>query len=186
MTEQPTDITKPYGVSEDGQRSLYAGGVRAWRIWHVYNNQLFAIVQGKVWRPGVNEADDFQSSGGFYGFKNISEAERQEGGSWELFQTGGYIGGSSRLRKFASPEDLLRFGDPNPRVAIGSYIGYGRVKVGTRGMRAQFAVPEYLLTPQDMDYAIELVGVAENYGMQIVTREQADALKTGLVPYERP
>jgi hypothetical protein len=177
---------KPIGMSEDGQRPLYEGGVRAWRIWHMYDSKLFAIIQGKVWKKGVNEAEDFHSSGGFYGFKNIAEAERQENDSWEKFQTGAQIGETGRLAPWATDGDRILHSAPSPKVVIGSYIGYGRVKIGTRGMRAQFAIPEYILTPADFNYAVELVGVAENYGMTIVTREQADELKAGLIPFERP
>ena len=177
---------EPYGISEDGLRPLYAGGVRAWRIWHCYNGKLFAIVQSKVWKRGLNVADGYESSGGFYGFRNIREAEMQEPDSWTRFNSGQSLEDVHRLRPWTSDEDAAAGRSPAVTVVIGSYIGWGRMKVGTRGMRAEYAVPEYILTPTDFDYAVKLLHVAENYRMTIITREQADALKTGIVPYAIP
>jgi hypothetical protein len=170
----------------------YRGGVRAWRIWHTWNGNLYAIVHDKIWKPGENEAENYGNGGGFYGFSNLQEAEKQERDCWTVFQEGRELGFRYNLplARFSLPSGVV---GAYVKVVIGSFVGYGKTQVGTKGLRCQYAVPEYILTPKNMDYAIELLTVAEKYGMEIITRDKAEEIqeaqkKAGkaLFPYVRP
>jgi hypothetical protein len=172
----------------------YRGGVRAWRIWHTWNGNLYAIVHDKIWTPGENEAENYGEGGGFYGFSNLQEAEKQERDCWTVFQEGRELGLRFNLppARFSPLPGVLGTGVA-VKVVIGSFVAYGKTQVGTKGLRSQYAVPEYILTPKNMNYAIELLTVAEKYGMKIITRDKAEEIqeaqkKAGkaLFPYVRP
>lgn len=66
---------------------------------------------------------------------------------------------------------------------IGSTLNYGRVVTATKGMRAEKAVPEYLVLSDNDDFNVRLLEVAEEYGMKLCSLEEAKAMPTGLMPY---
>lgn len=147
--------------------SQYVGAVRMFRLWTVPNfdnPKLKALVQEHIWAPGENQATRVSSgSGGFYGFKNLRELVDQEGKP-----TG------------------------NSRVA-GTILSYGRIKQGTLGARAQYAIVESLILPEYLDTAYDPVKtltwyrkLAKTYRCPLITWDQAEDLATGLVPYRKP
>jgi hypothetical protein len=147
--------------------SQYVGAVRMFRLWTVpnyANPKLKALVQEHIWSPGENRATKVSSgTGGFYGFKSLRELVHQEG----------------------KP-------DGNPRIA-GTILAYGRIKQGTMGARAQYAIveslilPEYLRSSYDPDVTLKWHrGLAMHYQCPLITWSQAEDLATGLVPYKKP
>lgn len=149
----------------------FDGAVRMFRFWHLVGTDLVAMTRDHKWLPGANLATGFSeglhSQAGFYGFASLKEAPMQEESRWESFNNGTPI---------TTGVDSV----------VGTFLAYGRVKVGTRGARAEYAVPEYILEPTDFNYATRLLTVADKYRMRMITREQADSLKTGVVPWVRP
>lgn len=148
----------------------YQGAVRQWRIWkydatHASSNSLKALTQSHWWIPGVNTCQTIQGANdGFYGFSDYDQFDSQE-----------------REKRNAA----MRSG-PGSGYVLGSILCFGRIKVGQYGARAQYAIPEYLIAPEDADAALKLFEIAEFYGCKVVSDEQARGLKTGLVPYRRP
>lgn len=143
----------------------YDGAIRMWRIWKYGSYRLMALVQYHVWEPGVNTAIDVSGAQGFYGFKDYHEINGQESGKLSAAMTRGPVSGG---------------------YVVGSILCYGRVVVGTKGARAQYAIPEYLVAPYDADHAVGMFELAEYYKCQLISEEQAQNLTTGLVPYRKP
>lgn len=141
----------------------YRGAVRLWRYWKRNNISLLPMHYSTPWKPGINHADLYGiiSGGGFYGWESLESAKSQEPAYWQQFHdTGKWL--------------------------VGTFLGYGRVMVATMGARCEYAVPEYLLEPENLDYTLELLPLAERYRMRFINREQADSLRTGVVPWVKP
>lgn len=148
------------------------GAVRAWRLWVLRDTDLVALTQSEhIWKPGENVDSHYRQGlgelnnvgGGFYGFSDYDEIQKQEPGYYAVVSKGGVSG----------------FSD----YAIGSILCTGRVKVGTKGVRAEKARPEYLVLTRSDDMNLRLMTTAEKYGMRLVTEDQARELRTGIVPY---
>lgn len=137
----------------------YVGAVRAWRIWRLKGHELWPITSVgvyKAWVPGKNTAQTPVGGNktGFYGFSDISEIWVQELEKWRDYDS----------------------------FAFGSILGTGRIQVATKGIRAEHAIPEYLIQQGSVRHA----RLANRYGMKIISVEEAQELKTGLVPYHEP
>jgi hypothetical protein len=137
----------------------YVGALRQFRIWR-YNEkaELIALVRGDhIWTPGENRA------------LNMSET-------------------MSGFHGFKSLSELYAQETPNSKHhVVGTILCYGRIKVGTKGARAQYAIPEYLVkTGAFAANPGTVMGIARKYSMKIISEEMAYDLKTGLVPYRKP
>ena len=142
----------------------YQGAVRLWRLWKISLGSLKGLVyDAKPWEPGENRAEldpqDIAAASGFHGFNSLDEMISQEESKWKNSQIVG------------------------AGFVAGSILCYGRIKVGTKGARAECAVPEYMIHSHP-EYVNS--GIALKYQMKIITPDQAYDLKTGLVPYRRP
>lgn len=160
------------------------GGVRLWRMWRHYQGQLYPLTRKQPWElkpDGTIECDDMPtrgSSSGFYGFFELTEFRRQEAELVGLFRRG-----QTSTKIWPSANDNTKLFT----YVLGSYIAWGTMVKAEKGARVRFAKPEYLILPDlNEDYAIELMTLADAYGMKPITIDQAKELKTGLIPWTKP
>lgn len=154
---------------KDPESNTYAGAVRQWRLWRTVkvngNYRLKALTNDHIWKPGENEVLDMTgSNAGFYGFSGYDQFDSQEGYHRDLAMGHGLKSG----------------------FVLGSILCYGRMIVGQFGARAEFAVPEYFISPENPDDAIPMFELVEYYQGKMISDEQAQELKCGLVPYRKP
>lgn len=155
------------------------GAYRAFRLWKVEHyptsmDPRLAPVVARTnvpnWVPGWNVAVGYSKNthtGGFYGLNSLAETIGQAGG----------LHGHDYYYGFITPDN-----GPITR-AFGTFLGGGRIIRATKGLRAQRALPETLIEIGDVDHDIQLLPLADKYGMRVITMKEALELETGIVPY---
>lgn len=150
-----------------------SGVFRLWRIWSHRDGFLYPLVHRSEGFWKKNPEGFVRShipptrgtSQGFYGFYDVKELTVQEPTVISLARKG-----------------LASIHVPEFTYVLGSFLAWGKVVRATKGCRVEFAKPEYLILPdKNDDYALELMTVAEEYGMKPITAEQAKTLKGGLI-----
>lgn len=165
-------------VPDVGPDNTYAGAVRAWRLWYGVPDpsggyRLRAWAQEHIWAAGVNTATGAMGRGsghGFYGFNDYAHISTQEPTGYQQSRSGSISGPNTS----------------GMAVIVGSYLGWGHIAVATMGMRARYALPEYVVATGDFEKDSALLVTSDRYGMKMISEEQAKSLRTGLVPYEIP
>lgn len=188
-----------------------SGAYRLWRLWRHKNGQLYPLVRSVPWAinpqgfiecdeiPKISDNDAYWAqvntwfnntqATGFYGFLNYQSLVEQEGPKMTFMNTGAKAK-TERIRIVPTTGMVhttdVPAGDEYTYV-VGTYLGWGKVVSATLGCRVQYAKPEHLLLPNDNeDYSIELMTLADKYGMKPIVLEDALKLETGLVPWEMP
>lgn len=87
--------------------------------------------------------------------------------------------GSGGFYGFNSLQELFKQENVGGGRIAGTYLGYGRIKVGTLGARVQHAIPEYLVDFGTMD----LGPLGKLYNMKVISHDEAEELRTGVVPF---
>jgi hypothetical protein len=168
-TSKQIDIEKP-------PRQQYSGAVRLFRYWTITgNNELSAIFSNYRWQPGDNVAENTAPAPGFYGWNDLSHAEKES--MWIKAIEG----------TLTYPYQSLDFikGYDSWGYVLGTFLGHGVVKVHEKGARCAKALPEYIIESESMARNLVLLEIAEKYGMNIITLDQAKMLRTGIVPYTK-
>lgn len=150
-----------------------SGVVRLWRIWRHKDGLLYPLNHtDQPWKKnpeGFIESHDIPGKGtsaGFYGFYRAKTLPAQESRMVEMARTGDRSGNNTGMT-----------------YVLGSFLAWGVMTKATFGCRVQYAKPEYLILPdKNEDYALELMTLAEEYGMKPITAEQARELKGGHLP----
>ena len=125
LSRAPPDPSSSFGDREMPPHSGFQfGKLVAYRIWRIDRNRLISLSAGYVWKPGTNgPAQGMDAySGGFYAFKELSEALELSGGP------------------------RSRHGRRHP-YAIGKVSLWGEIVEHEFGYRAQFAKIIELLPP---------------------------------------
>lgn len=149
------------------------GVVRLWRIWRHKNGLLYPLNHtDQPWKKnpeGFIESHEMPGKGsqaGFYGFYRAKTIPTQESRMVQMAREG-TPSGSNGTHTYV----------------LGSFLAWGVMTKATLGCRVQYAKPEYLILPdKNEDYALELMTVAEEYGMKPITAAQARELKGGHLP----
>lgn len=160
-------------ASADTPPRKESGAVRMFRVWRMTTRELVvntaplavqsppeklrlgALMSAHIWQPGENTAD--QPRFGFYGFCSYGTMMQQEPDCRTI----------------------------NKARVAGTVLAYGRVTIGKYGARAQHAIIESLIEPEDLDDAMRVVHLANHYGARIISEDIARNLKGGLVPYRK-
>ncbi len=127
---------------------------RGWRKWIPTDEGLESPVFNSRWTPGWNHA---LSGKGFYACDSIDTLMPQDGACSD------YRRGS---------------------VVVGSVLAAGRAVRGTKGIRAQYVRPESFVLTGNVDHDTRLLGLAERFGMSVVSYEQAEQMPSGLIKYD--
>lgn len=171
----------------------FSGVVRVWRLWKQRGGDLYPLISGKYghWQPndkGVIESHDIPTRGraqGFYGFYSLETLYLQEARRVEIAMGGescNSLGLTNAIWSMANAAAGDQTYMKDYTMVLGSFLAYGRLIKAKLGVRAQFAKPEFLMLPdQNQDYALELMTLADKYGMKPVTREQAEEMESGFL-----
>lgn len=167
----------------------FPGVCRVWRLWKQRGGDLYPLISGKYghWQPngqGVIESHDIPTRGraqGFYGFYSLETLYLQEARRVEIAMGGescNSLGLTSAIFSDVATASYMK----DYTMVIGSFLAYGTLIKAKLGVRAQFAKPEFLMLPnQNQDYALELMTLADKYGMKPVTTEQAEEMESGFL-----
>lgn len=120
------------------------------------------------------------SGSGFHGFYEISEMAAQEEELCDMALSG-HLSPPNVSMRITVDNVTREIPAPQYSYIMGSYLAWGKMVRGTKGMRASHAKPEYLILPTDPDYSIEMMTLADKYGMKPVTLDEAWQLPTGIL-----
>lgn len=188
-----------------------SGVVRLWRLWRHREGELYALARSSKWElnsqgfvscdeePKLSAPEIFASPGGayqnpfytlarmlapgsgagFHGFYEISEMMCQESDMCNMAMSGGLSPATYISTHIDGSQ--THYAQPQYSYIMGSYLAWGKMVRGSKGMRASHAKPEYLILPTSPDYAIEMMTLADKYGMKPVTMDDARRLPTGVL-----
>lgn len=146
------------------------GVYRGWRLWRLQDNELLPLTRGDAWKlnsEGVVTCDQIPKifgGAGFYGFHSFQEIMMQERAKYRLSLSGG----SDEIH-LTVVDGFTTAGVPAPSYVMGSFLAWGKIAKAEKGFRAQYAKPEMIVTPTNQDYELALMGVADRYGMKMVS-----------------
>lgn len=163
-------------------KETLTGAMRSWRAWRIDGETLTAITNFYKWVPGENKAvTDYahrywpqKRRAGFYGFRDPEEILHQEDVIYTAF-----LNGYAKTGLYS----YLGY-----RYALGSTLNYGNTTIAEKGIRSEYAIPEYLILGDEKltEYNVQLMKLAEKYKMQLITMQQAKEMQTGLIAWSKP
>lgn len=146
----------------------FSGAIRLFRLWRVTSEpyvgaplRLRSLVAAYEWGKGLNRTvNDIREHGasalglGFYGFKSYGALLEQ--GEDSVYS------------------DLVG----------GTILCWGKVVVAEQGARCEKAKIESLISPNEIEQAMKVLTIANDYGARVISEETAHNLVGGLVPYQ--